>query len=66
MHPHWLQRMLLKLQRYDLQIEYVPGKNLHIVDNLSRAPEGKTDSVDEFEVVTLENMPISEERLQQF
>ena len=65
-HPQWLQWMMLKLQRYYLQIECVPGKNLHIVDNLSRAPEGKTDSVDEFEVFTLENKPISEERLQQF
>lgn len=66
MHPQWLQRMTFKLQRYDLQIESVPGKNLHIVDNRSPAPKGKTDSVDEFEVFTLENMPISEERLQQF
>ena len=56
--------MMLKLQRYDLQVEYVPGKSLHIADTLSRAPEGKaetsSDSVDQFEVFTLENMPISE------
>lgn len=31
------QRMLLQLQRYDLNVTYAPGKDLLIVDTLSRA-----------------------------
>ena len=34
--PQRLQRMMLRLQRYDLQVEYEPGKNLLIADTLSR------------------------------
>ncbi|GFW29123.1 retrovirus-related Pol polyprotein from transposon 17.6 [Trichonephila clavipes] len=34
--PH-LQRMLLRLNKYNIQLEYVPGKNLIIADALSRA-----------------------------
>lgn len=35
--PARLQRMLLKLQKYDLQVTYKPGKDLTIADTLSRA-----------------------------
>ena len=31
--------MMPRLQRYDLQGEYEPGKNLFIADTLSRAQE---------------------------
>ncbi|KAL9987237.1 hypothetical protein ACROYT_G001509 [Oculina patagonica] len=65
-----LQRMMLSLQHYDLQVEYEPGKNLFIADTLSRAPEESNETAantkDEFEVLTLENMPISEVKLKQF
>ena len=68
--PQRLQRMMLRLQRYDLQVEYEPGKNLYIADTLSRAPEGQNEtaanSKDEFEVLIIENMPVSEEKLEQF
>ena len=68
--PQRLQRMMLRLQRYDLQVEYEPGKNLYIADTLSRAPEGQNEtaanSKDEFEVLIIENMPDSEEKLEQF
>ena len=30
--------MLLQLQRYDMRIEYLPGKSMHVADTLSRAP----------------------------
>ena len=36
--PTRLQRMLLSLQSYDINIEYVPGKNLPLPDTLSRQP----------------------------
>ncbi|GFS40662.1 retrovirus-related Pol polyprotein from transposon opus [Nephila pilipes] len=32
-----LQRMLFRLNKYNIQLEYVPGKNLVIADALSRA-----------------------------
>ncbi|GFY48541.1 retrovirus-related Pol polyprotein from transposon opus [Trichonephila inaurata madagascariensis] len=41
-----LQRMLLRLNKYNIQLEYVPGKNLVIVDALSRA-QSTTDNFDE-------------------
>jgi len=34
--PH-LQRMLFRLQKYDLAIRYVKGKHLYVADTLSRA-----------------------------
>ena len=53
--PQRLQRMMLRLQRYDLQVKYEPGKNLLIADTLSRAPEESTETAantkDEFEVL---------------
>ena len=36
--PGRLQRMLLQLQRYDLDVVYVPGKLQVVADVLSRAP----------------------------
>lgn len=35
--PVRLQRMLLRLQKYSLQVTYRPGKELHIADTLDRA-----------------------------
>ena len=35
--PPKLQRMLLRLQKYDLLVKYVSGKLLHVADTLSRA-----------------------------
>jgi transposase InsO family protein len=36
--PTRLQRMMLKIQSYDLIVDYVPGKLLVLADTLSRAP----------------------------
>ena len=35
--PARLQRMLLKLQRYHINLQYKPGKELFTADTLSRA-----------------------------
>ena len=43
-----LQRMLLKLQRYDLEVKYVPGKLMHMADTLSRAYLSNTPTDDSF------------------
>ena len=65
--PLRLQRMLLRLQRYDLEVSYKPGSELYISDTLSRAyldiqPEDQLEEKLEVHVV----LPMSEERLQQW
>lgn len=35
--PKRLQRLLLRLQQYDVRIQYMPGPQLHLADTLSRA-----------------------------
>lgn len=35
--PARLQRMLLQIQKYDIQVRYTPGKDMLIADTLSRA-----------------------------
>ena len=63
-----LQRMLLKLQRYQLTVGYVPGKLMYVADTLSRAhPQENSqqedkDFDDELEIMvqsTLADMPIN-------
>ena len=43
--PPRVQRMLLKLTKYDLDVRYVPGKQQVISDCLSRAPLSDTEAV---------------------
>ena len=42
--PLRLQRMLLRLQRYDLSVNWKPGKEMTIADTLSRATLPPTDT----------------------
>ncbi|XP_063951721.1 uncharacterized protein K02A2.6-like [Lytechinus pictus] len=53
--PKRLQRMLMRLQRYQLQLQHKPGKDMHIADWLSRAylPNDRKESriFDELEVI---------------
>ncbi|PFX31924.1 Retrovirus-related Pol polyprotein [Stylophora pistillata] len=49
--PPRLQRMLLKLTKYDLVVHYVPGKQQVISDCLSRAPLSETKPFSEPEDV---------------
>ena len=66
-----LQRMLLKLQKYDLSIGYTKGKDLYIADTLSRAyltaSSDDTDHEDiELAVHTMiQNLPVSDAKLTQ-
>ena len=42
--PSGLQRLLLKLQPYDIAIKYVPGSHMPVADVLSRViPSGMTE-----------------------
>ena len=64
--PMRLQSMLLRLQRYDLEVYYKPGSELYIADAFNRAyldiqPEDQLEEELEVHVV----LPMSEERLHQ-
>ena len=70
--PSRLQRMLLRLQRYNLEVGYKPGPQMFIADHLSRASIRETGPQDEeFQVFAVEGMgplnsvKISSERLAQ-
>ena len=52
--PKRLQRILLRLQRYDLEIKYKPGKDMHLADTLSRAYLPNTTSENTAEVMHVE------------
>ena len=62
-----LQRLMLKLQRWDIKMEWTKGKDLHIPDTLSRAylKESKDDSELDEEIechvnAVLEELPVSQ------
>ena len=65
-----LQRLLLRLQRYDATINYLPGKYMYVADALSRAflPEGPVhdemnDDVTKMIHSLVENLPMTAEKL---
>ena len=65
-----LQRMLLKLQKYELTVRYTRGKDMHVADTLSRAfLHDKDESSDEMELAVhtlTNNLPVSETRKAEF
>jgi len=68
--PPRLQRMLLKLTKYDLQVRYVPGKQQVLSDCLSRAPlhlgePGSTDH-DEIHVNLVDQLGLDNDALVKF
>ena len=64
-----LQRMRMSLLRYDLEVVYVPGKNMLIPDALSRAttlPPTEHDVLDEAHVMSLVyQMPVTDAKFDQ-
>ena len=65
--PRRLQGMAMRLQRYDIEIEYLQGKKMFLADTLSRAylQTSLTNSPqDEIEQINMtEYLPISSDRL---
>lgn len=69
--PPRLQRMRLRLQKYNLKVRYVPGKFLHIADTLSRAfdqsnvptDDGMHQDMEHFIHSVILDLPISDVKL---
>ena len=69
--PPRIQRMLLNMQKYDVKVEYCPGKMLLVADALSRVGNAPVDhTLDEdlnFEVCSVVNtLPMSDRALEEF
>ncbi|XP_028165312.1 uncharacterized protein K02A2.6-like [Ostrinia furnacalis] len=68
--PTRLQRMMLKIQPYSLNVVYKKGSHMYIADTLSRAalPETSSDELDDDIVVhvnlLIKSLPVSSERLE--
>lgn len=65
--PKRLQRMMLRLQKYDVEVVYVPGPEMWLADTLSRAylpestPRGDVEA--ELETINMtQHVPISADR----
>ena len=69
--PH-IQRLLIRLQNYQIVVKYVPGKDLHIADSLSCAhlntlekDENLNEDCNVIVHTLVQNLPISTDRLKQ-
>ena len=65
-----IQRMMMKMQRYDFELIYTPGKHLILADALSRAPTKNSVSTTEDDVQAHVNMvsgtlPVSDTKTMQ-
>ena len=68
--PMRLQRMRIRLQRYNVTVQYKPGKSISVADTLSRngardgsAPDGL--GLDVYVDAILKQMPVPDEKLEQ-
>jgi hypothetical protein len=69
--PPILQRMLMRLQKYNFTLEYKPGKDLTVPDMLPRASlitNNEENSVDDdiecFVNMVIQNKPVSDSKLE--
>ena len=66
-----LQRMMLQLQRYTLNVRYVPGKLMYVADTLSRTyitGDAECGAPEDMEVLVhslVENLPATIDKLEQ-
>lgn len=63
MVPRRLQRMMIRLQKYDYEIQYMPGKEMVLADTLSRAPLPESDGAIEFENISAVHDVITSKKL---
>ncbi|XP_063055929.1 uncharacterized protein K02A2.6-like [Engraulis encrasicolus] len=65
-----IQRLIMKLQRYDFELIYTPGKHLVIADTLSRAPVMSEASSTEKDIenhvnMIVQSLPVSDVKTKQ-
>ncbi|KAI3374046.1 hypothetical protein L3Q82_022601 [Scortum barcoo] len=65
-----IQRLMMKMQRYDFELVYTAGKHLFLADALSRAPAGSCESTTDEDVEHHVNMvshalPVSDTKYRQ-
>ena len=48
--PPWIARMMLRIQKYNVNIKYVPGKNVPMADALSRLDHCDGDTIEGIDV----------------
>lgn len=61
-----IQRMMLKVQKYDLKVHYKSGRELFIADTLSRACVSQDEDPicdSDYSVFSVENLPCSQSKL---
>ena len=69
--PPRIMRFRMRLMRFNFKVEYIPGKDQHTADTLSRSPsENESDSeltceVESFVNFVVSNLPASQSRLEQ-
>ena len=64
--PPRIQRMMLKVQKYDLHVKHKKGTELHIADTLSRACISQNDDYicdSDYSVFSIEALPVSQAKL---
>lgn len=71
--PLRIQRLLIRVQRYDLRVSYTPGKFMYTADTLSRAvdphaePNQKTEEdIKVYVDSVIESLPVTSNRMTQF
>jgi transposase InsO family protein len=69
--PIRIQRLLLRLQKYDFDIAHTAGKHMYVADALSRCKTSDTatrsieDDVEIYVNMVIESMPMSERRMRE-
>lgn len=65
--PPRIQRMLLRLKKYDIELQFTPGTDIPIADALSRASlSSMSKSTLDYQVhLLVSNLPVSENKLQE-
>ena len=64
--PQRVQRIMLKVQKYDLHVKYKKGTELHIADTLSRACISQNDDYvcdSDYSVFSIEALPVFQAKL---
>ena len=67
--PPRLQRMMMRLLKYDFDLEYISGKNNNVSDTFSRSPNVMSEpeisdhEMQQHVIATIQSQPISAERL---